>query len=254
MARSVIYSPNYVKGLFNEMAETYGWVNYFSSLGFAKRWRVQCVDRVGLAAGMTVDDWMSGMGETWEIVMPRIHEDGSLVAVDFSHEMCERARQQGAFKRNQNIVVLEEDILNNTLPDGSADCIVSTFGLKTFSDEQKGRLAEEMWRVLKPGGQFSMLEISVPSNLLLRSLFMFYVKAVIPMIGALFLGNPDHYRMLGVYTERFENCGKIKEILATRGFEVQYQQHFFGCATSVAGWKPGDSCAQAPSRLVPNSS
>ncbi len=85
MARHSIYNQNYVMALFDEMAETYGWVNYLSSFGFAKRWRVQCVDQIRLAAGMTVDDWMSGMGETWEIVLRKIRASGCLIAVDFSH-------------------------------------------------------------------------------------------------------------------------------------------------------------------------
>ncbi|HEX8683625.1 MAG TPA: class I SAM-dependent methyltransferase [Ardenticatenaceae bacterium] len=240
MARQSIYNQNYVMALFDEMAETYGWVNYLSSFGFAKRWRVECVDQIRLATGMTVDDWMSGMGETWEIVLGRIHASGCLMAVDFSHEMCEHARRKSTFRKHENIVLLEQDILTNTLPDASADCIISTFGLKTFSDEQKLRLAQEMRRVLKSGGQFSLLEISVPLNPLLRPLFMFYLKYCIPLIGALFLGDPHSYRMLGVYTERFGNCATMSRILADCGFQVRYKVHFLGCATSVSGVKPTD--------------
>jgi demethylmenaquinone methyltransferase/2-methoxy-6-polyprenyl-1,4-benzoquinol methylase len=38
---------------------------------------------------------------------------------------------------------------------------------------------------------------------------MFYLKHIIPGIGRLLLGNPENYRMLGVYTEKFGNCGTI---------------------------------------------
>lgn len=42
-----------------------------------------------------------------------------------------------------------------SLPDGSLDTAVSSFGLKTFNAEQLGQLTAELARVLRPGGSFS---------------------------------------------------------------------------------------------------
>jgi ubiquinone/menaquinone biosynthesis C-methylase UbiE len=33
--------------------------------------------------------------------------------------------------------LINEDFLANSIPDGSADCVISSFGFKTFSDSQK---------------------------------------------------------------------------------------------------------------------
>ena len=41
------------------------------------------------------------------------------------------------------------------------------------------------------------------SRRLLRWPYLFYIKHVIPWVGRAFLGNPQNYRMLGVYTEEF---------------------------------------------------
>jgi ubiquinone/menaquinone biosynthesis C-methylase UbiE len=83
-----------------------------------------------------------------------------------------------------------------------------------------------------------MIEISVPPSRLLRVLYLFYLKVCIPLLGALLLGNPENYRLLGVYTERFVNCQRFAAMLERSGLEVHYHSHFAGCATSVSGSKP----------------
>lgn len=233
MIEHEIYSPAYVKALFDEMTATYGLVNVVSSFGFCHFWRKACIRHIPWRNNMVVYDWMTGMGELWEHVLPRIGPEGRLVALDISTAMCERARA----RKVNAVEILEIDVFDNGFAAESADCVLSSFGIKTFSDEQKARLAKEIQRVLKPGGVFSLIEISVPTSAILRVPFMFYVKRVIPALGQLFLGNPENYRMLGVYTERFGNCATMAALLKDAGLEVSVARHFAGCATSVFGRK-----------------
>ena len=122
--------------------------------------------------------------------------------------------------------------------DGIADVVLSTFGLKTFTREQRARLAREVARVVRPGGRLSLLEISVPPPLLLRWPYMVYIKYFVPLIGRLLLGNPDNYRLLGVYTSRFRDCSEFAAQCTDAGLRVQMRRFFFGCATAVVGEKP----------------
>jgi ubiquinone/menaquinone biosynthesis C-methylase UbiE len=78
----------------------------------------------------------------------------------------------------------------------------------------------------------------VPPLLPLRAAYMFYLKWVIPLIGRLLLGNPDCYRMLGVYTQAFGNATHFAGCLRKAGLEVDPVSYFFGCATGVRGRKP----------------
>lgn len=237
MAVESIYDPTFVKNLFNEMARTYGVVNLISSFGFAALWRKQCVRRIAIPCDSQVLDLMTGMGELCAVIVPSLGEQGRIVGVDLSSEMCARARQH-TVQRRCVVEILEADALASSLPSGSADVIVSSFGLKTFSPDQINRLADEVARLLKPGGVFSFLEISVPPSRFLRWPYLTYIRSVIPTIGRVFLGNPDNYRMLGIYTERFGNCSFAAEALARAGLNVQRNSYFFGCATGVSGRKP----------------
>ncbi|MDX1435607.1 MAG: class I SAM-dependent methyltransferase [Anaerolineales bacterium] len=237
MSERDIYSPAYLRALFDEMAGTYGVVNLISSFGFTRRWRRQCVEAGNLTPESDVLDLMSGMGETWPIIIGKIGERGTIAAVDISPVMVEKSRHSSTFTTHQRIRILEEDVLNNSIESDSADFIISTFGLKTFSGPQLNQLAGEIRRILRPGGNFSLLEISVPPRRLLQSPYLFYLNNLIPLIGRVFLGNPDNYRMLGVYTQRFGDCGAMQKALQSQGLKVEYQRYFFGCATGVVGRK-----------------
>jgi ubiquinone/menaquinone biosynthesis methyltransferase len=233
-----IYSPSFVKALFDEMSRTYGVVNLVSSFGFCSIWRRQCVSELSFSAGATICDLMSGMGECWRSIKNRSRSHVSIVAVDFSPKMCRQAELRKGRYSGLTVKVILEDVFGNSIADNSSDHVISTFGLKTFSEEQQRRFATEIERVLKPDGDFSLLEISVPPSRLLKSAYMFYIKRVVPLIGRTFLGNPDNYRMLGVYTERFENCEQMYEAMRDAGLTVEYRSYFFGCATGIVGSKP----------------
>lgn len=232
-----IYDPVFVAGLFNEMAATYGVVNYISSFGFCKRWRIRCVDLADIQPGHSVCDLMSGMGECWPRITHQMNGRGTLTGLDISPVMCAQAREQ-AERVPISATVVQEDMLDNTLPSASADRVVSAFGLKTFSSVQQQVVAREVERILKPGGRFSFLEISVPPAVLLRIPYLFYLRAVIPEVGRLFLGNLANYRLLGVYTTRFGTSRAFQQMLNAAGLTTRYRRFFFGCATGVTGYKP----------------
>jgi demethylmenaquinone methyltransferase/2-methoxy-6-polyprenyl-1,4-benzoquinol methylase len=232
-----IYNTGYVEKLFDEMSGSYEKVNYVTSFGFSKRWRKWFVKNASINPGMTVCDLMCGMGECWSPILSSMNNQGELIAVDLSSGMLKGAKKRTAKFPAFEIKLDKQNALASTIKDVSVDCVVSAFGIKTFSDEQKTILAAEMWRILKPQGTFSLVEVSVPKGYFLKTLYMFYLKKVIPLIGLAFLGNAENYRMLGVYTEKFGNCKIMHSILEQQGFQVTYHDYFFGSATGISGIK-----------------
>jgi ubiquinone/menaquinone biosynthesis C-methylase UbiE len=221
------------------MSGSYERTNLITSFGFSRRWRLQAVERLGLRPGMAVHDWMTGMGEGWTPILTRIGPAGRLVAVDLSAGMLGHARRRLQTMR-ADIEIIEGDLLELALPGSSADAILCLFGLKTLSPADRARFAAELVRVLRPGGSFSLIEVSVPSWRPLRAAYLFYLKTVIPILGRILLGNPDNYRMLGVYTERFGDCRALTDVVRAAGLDATYGESFFGCATGVWGSRPRD--------------
>ena len=227
------YEPRTIRALFDEMSATYGVVNLISSFGFSARWRHEVVRGLRFDDAARVVDLMSGMCELCRSLSRYAPRSVRLTAVDISPEMIRRARKDWPFP----VECLLEDVLTWPFEPACADVVISSFGLKTFDQEQQAQLASRVAAMLRPGGVFSFVEISVPPGRLLRWLYMFYLNRLIPPIGRLFLGNPANYRMLGIYTTAFENCKHFAQCLQNEGMEVQVMSYFFGCATGVRGVK-----------------
>ena len=261
-----IYEPKFVEDLFDKMSGSYARVNYISSFGFNERWRRQCIaglnihcqlpkrknlttkdaekaqktqrfEKAVIEESTIVVDLMTGMGECWKYLIKEGGKSSTIIGLDFSNEMVCGAQKKKVAYNNPNIHVLNENVFNNSIPNHKADYVVSAFGLKTFNDDQLEMLADEIYRILKPRGEFSLVDVSVPKNRVLRLFYMFYLKKVIPTLGWLLLGSPETYKMLGVYTQAFGNSKKVYEIFSRKGFECGYVEYFYGCASGVKGRK-----------------
>ena len=155
------------------MAGTYGVVNLISSFGFAALWRHQVTQGLRLAADSHVVDLMSGMNELCRSLSKHASRMLRVTAVDISPEMVRRARNDWPF----HVTTCLEDVLGWDCEPESADAVISSFGLKTFDQDQQLQLSRRVADMLRPGGAFSFVEISVPPGRLLRLLYLFLLKS-----------------------------------------------------------------------------
>jgi demethylmenaquinone methyltransferase/2-methoxy-6-polyprenyl-1,4-benzoquinol methylase len=181
---------------------------------------------------------MAGTGEVWPHLFACHPNVGEITAVDISSGMHKLAIERLHKERSHRITFVEDDVLASELPPGSADFILSTFGLKTFNPEQLRRLAGLTARLLRPGGRFSFIEASDPKGWLLRPLYLFYLKGVLPMVERLFLRGAQDFAMIGTYCTNFGDAQDFAAMLRDAGLTVEFRRHFFGCATSVVGSRP----------------
>ena len=231
-----IYESGFVATLFDRMASTYDLVNFLTSFGFSERWRSQFVARAAIRPGTAVYDLMCGQGECWGSTARQAGQT-RLIALDISQEMLRGAARRTSRHPQLRVGLSRQNALRTGFPDGCADSVICAFGVKTLSADQQDQFAGEIARLLKPGGTFSIIEVSVPRGWMFERPYMFYLKKVIPLLGSVLLGDPQDYRMLGVYTERFADCQGISEALSRRGLDVTYHAYFFGCASGVSGTK-----------------
>src|SRR5690606_27404909 len=177
-----IYEPKFVEKLFDKMSSSYAKMNYITSFGFSERWRRQCVEEIDIKPGKTVVDLLTGMGECWKHILKDSNDNSNLIGLDFSTEMVKRAEKNKRKFPDRKIKILHENVFANSIKNETADYVISGFGLKTFNDDQIKRLAGEIERILKPQGKFSLIDVSVPKNRFLKSLYMFYLKNIIPVL------------------------------------------------------------------------
>lgn len=235
-----IYDPAFVKGVFDRCSRRYILFSTFCSMGFTERWRRECVDGLDLPdkPGLAGLDLMAGTGEAWPHLFARHPHVGEITAVDISSGMHRLAMERLHKERSHRIAFVEDNVLASNLPAASADFILSTFGLKTFNADQLRQLAALTARLLKSGGRFSFIEASDPKGWILRPLYLFYLKGVLPMIERLFLRGAQDFAMIGTYCTNFGDAQHFAMMLREAGLEVEFRRHFFGCATGVTGKKP----------------
>ena|ERR1700677_3285086 len=211
------------------MAKTYGTVNLISSLGFSHLWRRACVQTLKLEPGHICADLMCGMGEATTLMLKATGSNLVVEAIDFCPEMTKRCQATMIRKGIGHVSVHTRNVFE--APRKSIyDRICCSFGLKTFDDDQLRRFSTLIADLLTPDGRASFVEIHVPSNLVLRAIFLFYIRHIIPAIGRLCLGDPSCYRYLALYTEDFARRDFFAEYLHEAGLQVNTRSLFFGCA------------------------
>lgn len=232
-----IYEPDFVRRLFNSMSSSYERMNYITSFGFSLIWRKQFINTiVSSDKQLNVLDLMSGLGENWEILIQKF-PNSNFYALDFSEKMVASSSLKNEKKLNNIFDILHKDVLNDEHPNEHFDVITCAFGLKTFDETQLDILAQCISQMLKVGGQFTFIEISVPPNKILFYFYKLYLSKIIPLLGRLFLGNPADYRLLWLYTENFRNTDKARLIFEKNGLNASFKNYFFGCATGIKGFK-----------------
>jgi ubiquinone/menaquinone biosynthesis C-methylase UbiE len=230
-----IYEPAYVRALFNRMSSSYERMNIVMSFGFSTRWRAQLMRLVDNPDNVSdVIDLMSGMGETWHQVRRRFPE-ARISALDFSSEMTRHSQIKNERDFGGGVEIRCEDVLESTLPSEGFDAVVCAYGLKTFDAEQSARLGAELVRILRPGGRYAFIEVTLPPNPILRWLYDRYLSIVVPVAGTLLLSDPSEYRMLYRYVRAYGRGQRTEAALAHPDLTFVRRSHFFGCATSFSG-------------------
>ena len=235
-----IYEPEFVADLFDRCSANYRWWSAVSSFGFIYLWRHQCVARLVApdGPGTVAIDLMAGTGEIWPHLLRRFPDLCTVTALDISRRMHLEAIERLHKAYADRITHFEADALKNELPSASADLVVSTFGLKTFNPKQQSTLAQQIARILKPGGSYSLIEASDPKGWVFRPLYRFYLDRMLPQIERFALNGARDFSMIGTYTRNFGDCTHFANELERAGLSVEVKSHFFSCATSVAGQKP----------------
>ena len=235
---------NFVRSMFNNIAPTYDKLNHILSLNIDKIWRKKAVKRIckhikdsetqRLRDSETqVLDVACGTADSTIALakagVPRV------VGVDISEGMLKVGEKKIEELNLNSVISLKvEDCENLSFNDNTFDAAFIAFGIRNFEDKKKG--LKELHRVLKPNGLLLILELSVPQNKILLSLYKLYFLHILPFIGKKISGDNKAYTYL---PQSVINFPKPKDFLQTMeecGFkDVRQKALTFGLCRMYEG-------------------
>lgn len=113
--------------------------------------------------GDTVIDLGSGAGNDCFVARAETGETGRVIGIDFSPAMIAKATANAQRRGFTNVVFIQGDIENMPVADNTADVVVSNCVLNLVPD--KKAVFSQIYRVLKPGGHFSISDIVLTGEL-----------------------------------------------------------------------------------------
>lgn len=116
-----------------------------------------------LKSGDWVLDLGSGAGNDCFVARSFVGDSGKVVGLDFTPQMLDKARKNVAKLGFSNVEFVEGDIEEMPLDSNQFDVVVSNCVLNLVPNKQKA--FEQIYRVLKSGGKFSISDVVLIGNL-----------------------------------------------------------------------------------------
>ncbi len=218
--------------MFTAVPPRYDLINRIVTLGMDERWRSQAAAECLSSGAARILDVCCGTGDL-ALRLARM-SDSTITGLDYSEPMLEIARTKADRIQGDNRpTFLYGDVAELPFPDGHFDCVGIAFAFRnlTYKNPNTERYLSEIFRVIRPGGRFVIVESSQPRNAVIRLKFRVYLRGFVYPVGYLLSGNRGAYRYLAESASRFYGPEEIEGLLRSAGFgNTRYRPLLFGAA------------------------
>ena len=222
-----------VEAMFSAIAPSYDLNNRLHSMWRDQAWRRAAVKLAQVKPTDVVADIACGTGD-----LSMAFEAGGaqrVIGIDFTVEMLRVANE-----KNHSGVPMRfhaGDAMRLPLADNSVDVVSIAFGIRNVAMPE--RAIAEFYRVLRPGGRVIVLEFSLPKNPVMRGLYNFYFKQIMPRTASLIARDKSGaYKYLPRSVNTFIDRPGMTAMMQAAGLgDIKVKPLTFGIAVIYRGVK-----------------
>ena len=219
-----------VEEMFDNIAPTYDTLNHRLSWDIDKGWRKKAIRQLLPFQPKTILDIATGTGD-FAILSAKELRPQRMIGIDISEGMMKIGQKKVEAEGLQHIVSFKKDDCTHlSFDDNSFDAVTAAFGIRNFQNLDQG--LSEMYRVLRPNGHLSIVELTTPVSFPMKQLFKIYSHTILPVYGKLISKDTSAYSYLTKTIEAFPQGEVMLDILRKAGFKnASFKRLTFGICT-----------------------
>ena len=208
-----------IKLMFDNIAGRYDFLNHFLSFGLDFYWRKKALKLTGLNPQSILLDVACGTGDV--AIQAKKMGVQKIYGADFSHKMLKLFDKKSEWVDGKLVQMVAEKI---PFKDESVTNITVAFGVRNFYDIQEG--FNSFYRIIKPQGKATIIEFRMPSNKIIKSIYKFYFRNILPVLGGIISGDKAAYTYLPNSVEEFDEKVNLENLLTNSGFKKINKYNF----------------------------
>jgi demethylmenaquinone methyltransferase/2-methoxy-6-polyprenyl-1,4-benzoquinol methylase len=210
-------TPVRIATMFDAIAARYDLLNHLLSAGIDRSWRSRAIASLELTGRETVLDLCTGTADLAIAAVDAPVGARRVLGVDFAGEMLrvglEKLRRRGL---RAQVSLVRGDATRIPVADASVDAVTIGFGIRNVEDTAAA--CREMSRVLTTNGRLAILEFAIPTTPVVRPLYLWYFRRVLPWIGRMISRDRGAYGYLPASVGSFATPAEFVKILRQSGF------------------------------------
>lgn len=226
-----------VKQMFNSIAPAYDFMNRAMTMGIDRIWRKIAVKMVAETNPASILDVATGTGDLTLQLYDKIRPAKGIIGIDLAQGMLDVAeRKINEAGLAENIKFEVGDCLKMRFPDKTFDAVTVAYGVRNFEHLEQGYT--EMYRVLTDGGVLCVVELSTPTNPVLKLMYDIYTRTLIPLVGRLVSKDTRAYSYLPESIAAAPQGEAMLDIMRRAGFsDCRCRRMTFGACSIYIGRK-----------------
>ncbi|MEE2923845.1 MAG: ubiquinone/menaquinone biosynthesis methyltransferase [bacterium] len=228
---------------FDKIAPNYQFMNKLLSLNLDNGWRQNLLNRANLKQDDIVLDVACGTCDilsTLKNFSEKSNIEITYIGLDLSFGMLETSK-----RNNVPFELIRGNGICFPFKNDSINLITISFGYRNMPTHSQ--FLQEAFRVLKPGGQLLILELTQPENPVIRFGNQIYLRTILPLVSSAFGRDKQAYSYLAESIRAFPNQKIVQSDLSKHGFNPSsYHLLNFGITTLFEAFKPSEAKITKP--------